>query len=214
MVQAIEKNQKRQTRRIIKPQPYYIENGWQWDGNRQKAKKATGSITVCGKDVKPETDEFFPASAKYKIGDILWVRETFLDISELKDSPLFHAHDKGDFVFKADNEFIGCHNWKPSIYMPKDAARYFLKVTNVRCERLQDISEEDSKKEGTTKGRFLLGPNMIKKQFQLEHSVHGSHYEGFKYIWHVINGAESWKANPWVFVYDFEKIEKPQNWPL
>lgn len=97
--------------------------------------------------------------------------------------------------------------------MPKAAARIFLEVVNVRCERLHDISESDAIAEGV-----------------YQHSDYGStgyrHYGkpeealtdidavwSFETLWESINGKDSWKANPWVWVYEFKVIEKPSVWP-
>lgn len=133
---------------------------------------------------------------KYNVGDILWVRETFI-------------HWNGNYQYKPlpFGEELG--KWKPSIYMPREAARIFLKVTNVRLERLQDISEADAIAEGVK-----------------QHSDYGStgyvHYGrvdealtdidavwSFETLWESINGKESWNQNPYVWVYDFERINKP-----
>lgn len=92
--------------------------------------------------------------------------------------------------------------WKPSILMPKAAARIFLEVTNVRCERLKDISCQDCKAEGVT-----FTPSGIPDVDDI------LALESFMALWESINGKDSWKANPWVWVYEFKKIEKPTIWP-
>lgn len=82
--------------------------------------------------------------------------------------------------------------WKPSLFMPKDACRIFLKVTDVKVERLQDITEAEAKAEGV----------------QVADCCH-AYYHGFSLLWQKINGKESWEANPWAWCISFEKIEKP-----
>src|SRR5690606_13460109 len=85
---------------------------------------------------------FLPIMPKFEISDILWVRETFADI-EIWDE----IGQKYEYQYKAeDNDVLA--RWKPSIHMPKAAARIFLEVTDVRIERLQDISNEDAVAEG------------------------------------------------------------------
>src|SRR5690606_30504160 len=87
-------------------------------------------------------NQFFVIHPKVNIGDIFWVRETFMD------APNFEDWGGEKYYYKASkseqflNEWKG--NWKPSIFMPKEACRIFLKVTNMRVERLKDISEEDA----------------------------------------------------------------------
>ena len=122
--------------------------------------------------------------------------------------------------------------------MPKEAARIFLKVTNVRCERLQDISEEDAIAEGIdrfenslfneTRYRDYTDGKRRDKDFnrypEIAKQVGYSHYGGnpwpdwcdpitsFQSLWQSINAKKHpWKFNPWVWVYEFERIEKPEN---
>ena len=142
----------------------------------------------------------------YKTGDKLWVRETFFDARKWKHAPLFS--DGPDFIYRADEDaFIGDHNWKPSLFMPKEAARIWLEVTNVRCERLQDISKEDAIAEGV---ESIESPDFRKYKeytegtFNLKFATHS-----FFSLWRKINGKDSVAANPWVFVYEFKRIERP-----
>lgn len=123
-------------------------------------------------------------------GDILYVRETFIQIA---------AHT---FWYKADGKswMLKDLRWKPSIHMPKEAARIWLKVTDVRVERLQDISGEDLIKEGIN----LFQSNYVRVAF-----------DEFKNIWNsTIKKSDidryGWDANPWVWVIEFERCEKPQ----
>lgn len=120
-----------------------------------------------------------------KPGDILWVREKW----RKNDTPTgypYHFYTDDDYTNK-DNE-----KWRPSIFMPKDACRIFLKVTDVKVERLQDITEAEAKAEGV----------------QVADCCH-AYYHGFSLLWQKINGKESWEANPWAWCISFEKIEKP-----
>src|SRR5690606_10589745 len=113
--------------------------------------------------INPATGDSCPptAIAKYQVGDILWVRETWY-----KNYP----HKYGRYWYRADGEKIDMPTiyggtviygkadglkWRPSIHMPREAARIFLRVKNVRVERLQDISEEEAIKEGAK----AYGPN-------------------------------------------------------
>jgi hypothetical protein len=120
MVQAILDGKKTQTRRIVKPQPqdvtHYEDGTVVWHPNVIKS--------------------------PYEVGDVLWVRETFFCTKYYEHTPLFK--DKGKYVYKATENFIGLHKWKPSLFMPKKACRLFLHVKNIRVELLQDISEQDA----------------------------------------------------------------------
>lgn len=124
----------------------------------------------------------------YKTGDILWVRESFSPVG-YQEKPMY-------YLYKA-NPVHQSMKWKPSIHMPKKACRLFLKITNVRVERLQDITEMEAIFEGCM-------------QYEKATDWMTALY-GFELLWKKINGESSWKSNPWVWVIDFERIEKPEN---
>lgn len=131
-------------------------------------------------------------------GDRLWVRETFCDRNNNGEQikPLYRAdgqeYEGGDgWHFEA--------KWKPSIFMPRRYSRITLEITNVRVERLQDISEEDAKSEGAN-GEKYRGQGF-------EHCIYR---EAFRTLWESINAKRgySWDANPWVWVVEFKRIKE------
>ncbi|MGP2601647.1 hypothetical protein [Serratia ureilytica] len=142
-----------------------------------------------------------------QVGDRLWVRETWqgplVDEEHLDDyranadkfqAPEFceYAADGGtrpEFCDLDDNTRQG---WRPSIHMPRWASRITLEITAVRVERLNDISEEDAKAEGAPTELCIIGEK---------------HYMGFRTLWKSIYGEESWRANPWVWVIEFRRVE-------
>lgn len=99
--------------------------------------------------------------------------------------------------------------WKPSIHMPKEAARIWLKVTDVRIERLQDVTEDGAKAEGAIDNRgFIHSPE---NEYDRIHTAR----EHFIKIWNsTIKKFDidryGWDANPWVWVIEFERCEKPE----
>jgi hypothetical protein len=104
----------------------------------------------------------------------------------------------GEIAYAAtDQNLVGCDRWKPSIHMPRWASRITLEITAVRVERLQDISEADAMAEGVLIDGIGNpgGPMRVSQR-------------AFKIFWQVINGPESWAANPWVWVVEFRKTEK------
>lgn len=126
-------------------------------------------------------------------GDRLWVREAFAVLGD-RDKHVLH--------YRATHQNAGS-GWKPSIHMPRWASRIALEITNVRVERLQDICGEDSAAEGVT------GPvgsprvyGVVTKQFAREQ---------FMRLWESINGPDSWQVNPWVWVIEFGRVERPEN---
>ena len=130
-------------------------------------------------------------------GDSLWVRETWARDSE--DDALFYRADVGsgneadDWQRNIDDGANG-YRWRPSIHMPRDVSRITLEVTGVRVERLQEIGEVDARAEGAP-WAACSSPQV------------GSHKAGFAQLWEGINGAESWSANPWVWVIEFEVVK-------
>lgn len=88
-------------------------------------------------------------------------------------------------------------NWIPSIFMPKEACRIKLRITNIRVERLNDISEEDAKREGVN---ILSAHSYAGLQAPI-------HKLGFVQLWESINGKCSWDQNPWVWVIEFEVVQ-------
>lgn len=158
-----------------------------------------------GQDGNP-TEIYRSAKQQYQIGDHLWVRETFFDARKWKHAPLFA--DGPDFIYKADKDaIIGCHNWQPSLFMPKEAARIWLECTGVRCERLMEITESDAIAEGVESIEdpdFRKYKEYTENTFNLRYPSHS-----FFSLWRHINGKNSVAANPWIFVYEFKTIERP-----
>lgn len=142
-------------------------------------------------------------------GDVIWVRETFFDTSKVDKAELFRKSER--FLYKADEVFIGCHKWKPSIHMPKEACRLWLKVKDVRVERLNAISEADAEKEGVL---WVGKGSGIVRYMNYETGDYEMVFPsgGLRTLWQSINGDGSWLDNPWVWVYEFEKVERPEGW--
>jgi hypothetical protein len=148
-----------------------------------------------------------------KPGDILWVREGFSPkyvkgcLQEFKlRYPTNHP-----WLYKADTpdrkSGYAAHPWKPSIHMPKEAARIWLKVTNVRVERLQDITESDAIAEGVRKsegkGYYLDYLAEHSKVTQFIYKAGFTAKQSFRTLWELIHGPTSWRNNPWVWVVEY-----------
>ena len=191
MVRAILEGRKSCTRRLVKPQPdekHTYPLGFVTDSTEKKevgcfgfaANEYGGSIQY----VKPPY--------RYAPGDILYVRETW------KKAP------KGYYYYEdcQRNDIADVTKWKPSIYMPKDAARIWLKVTDVRVERLQEITSEQICREGV--------------EVEYPHVLNGEEKRyAFSRLWDsTIKKSDldcyGWNASPWVWVIEFERCEKPE----
>lgn len=214
-VRAILDGRKTMTRLLIKPQPVKKENLLIKED--RKGKYIWGWVdygrTVAIKDIP------YP----YKPGDILYVRETWsqtrcfdcdfeCDECELnierngKCPPDEGFCDDGYYVYYATDNVNSIDNgqikWHPSIHMPREAARIWLKVTDVRIDRLWDMGRIDFLKEGLT----------------LPHDEHTDLFLEMEYkqIWDSTIKKKDlpiygWDANPWVWIIEFERIEKPED---
>ncbi len=191
MVRAVLNGSKTQTRRTVKPQPETTHEGdpyWHIGGYRVWAyRSACDDILRKGGD---------PLLCPYgRDGDHLYVRETFAKImgqSGVWIETDYHATYKhGDRL----GDSLGVKKkWTPSIHMPRWASRITLEITDVRVERLQEISRGDAMAEGCP------FPNMAKGD---------DPRQWYADLWKKINGADSWDANPWVWVIEFRKLKKP-----
>lgn len=211
MIQAIDKNLKTKTRRTkglekvnLNPDDWKFEAfGTNPDIENDKSLHAYFTIK--------DTETWMYQKCPYEVGDVLWVRETFTVIKSV-ETGLTYILPKASFESYKDKLIQGEKvKWKPSIFMPKEACRTFLKVKSIRVERLQDISEEDAQAEGAHFLYHGLGTVIVDSHPDWEklYKPRASYKDGFHYIWKYINGENSWEYNPYVFVYEFEKIEKP-----
>ena len=147
--------------------------------------------------------------APCKPGDILYVRETWHKYTKrVGTGERCHMADFYGYKASIANSEDAEERWKPSIHMPKEAARIWLKVTDIRVERLQDITEEQAKSEG-------FEPIMSTKGSSFYTSWQGPSVENFKYFWNSTIKKKDlplygWNANPWVWVIEFEQCKKPE----
>lgn len=202
MVRAILGGQKTQTRRIVN-----------WRGLSEGLNLNFSGLRVCEYPKGWVIESEIRSSTEWRcqptpcpfgaVGNRIWVRETFqgplFDFEQMEayqeDSSKFK---KPEFcVYKADGkpapEFFDADEnlhccWRPSIHMPRWASRLTLEITDVRVERLNDISEEDARSEG------ISGSSARDVK------------EAYTALWRTIYGAESWQSNPWVWVVEFKRI--------
>jgi hypothetical protein len=202
MVRAILEGSKTQTRRSYKPrspEPYeYVETNVYEEGD---------AVVYQMDDAGMYSERHCPYG---QVGDRLWVRETWgIDDYEMQNgipkAPPEWLEKSGGVLYRADGECCDqipecqCATddfklWRPSIHMPRWASRITLELIGVRVERLHDISEEDAEAEGMDRSIINSGDDT-------------SFIPSFADLWAGINGADSWNANPWVWVLSFRTVE-------
>ncbi len=192
MVRAILDGRKTVTRRIVKPAHLRV-----LDSPYHKEHPEVKDITLINKLCEPPCQP----------GDILYVRETW---QECEWGYLYRAWPQG---LHQPGTYKGMQ-WRPSIHMPKEAARIWLKVTDVRVERLKDITEEQAMKEGFSGIRCGCGGTAYACTDCYNSGWIEPPFVGFMYTWNsTIKKADfdryGWDANPWVWVIEFEQCEKP-----
>lgn len=187
MVQAILDGRKTCTRRIVKGA---IPDDAMWGYTMFTPK---GCISCRGVYADGYGEGFY--KLPYQPGDILYVRETWCKGSWM--------NEKERYYYKADDNDFHCV-WHPSIHMPKEAARIWLKVTDVRVERLHDIT-----------GKSVLREGINSHVHPDADYFDGNQREVFAELWNSTIkktdiGRYDWDANPWVWVIEFERCEKPR----
>ena len=180
MVRAIQEGRKTVTRRAIRPQP----DGRPIRMTENSCYPGCYAIEGTPRVIRPP----------YQPGDTLWVRETWAKSMA------------GTFMYQADDKAIMVERWRPSIHMPREAARLFLRVTGVRVERLKDIDGHGILKEGIDNGKS--NPAMGTRWENMQSMA-------FAELWNsTLKSADlplyGWAANPWVWVIEFERISKDE----
>jgi len=189
MAKAILNSRKTVTRRLDGLN-YINEDSWAWECHG-KSKEKDGvyfeffsSILGDGCNIKP----------RYQKGDILWVKETWRNSAESKFKQI-----TSNIMYKADMQpFEWClYKWKSSMFMPKKIARIWLEVLDVRPERLQEITETDSIREGALKGYGRYAVNAYDFNYK----------DGFCKLWDSLNAKRGypWESNPWVWRIEFTR---------
>ena len=220
------KPRKSQTRRVIEPQPEHL----QYHEYKGKLVHEHEHRMWCFKDFVVPDEYIFDLQdklktdmsplckyARYKVGDILYVRETTALVAYGNEDRMHERIVyKADDLLPSDFERDNGDRWIPSIHMPREAARIFLEVKSVRVERLQDITEADAKAEGSFLDRCECLPRKndktpIDKLFSQTQCMKLHGYE-FKVLWNSIYAKRgySWESNPWVFCYSFMRVENPK----
>jgi hypothetical protein len=227
MVRAILEGRKTQTRRVVKPvgkdEGFVIceqDDGSMWPHRSSDGERCWHTVIRNGHEYQDDT----PHTGYGRVGDRLWVKETW-NIEALgggqdgagngswsyevgyraggEKQLEYEGHFESDPYCKSYDTQRG--EWRPSIHMPRWASRITLEITGVRVERLQDISDDDCKAEGLIGkdfgGRLGYGYGLP------DWSAGYLPRIAYRQLWESINGAESWAANPFVWVISFKRVK-------
>lgn len=192
MVRAILDGRKTQTRRIVSDRHLNLIDVGSQIGECYPLE--------CGIDHENSQSYYREHCPFGKPGDRIWVRETWARYNVDQDS-----HDMA-YRATTPEDWPEEGRWRPSIHMPRWASRITLEITGVGVQRLHSISPNDASREGLIKlpatGRYCLN--------QGDQYFGGASHDArevFSWLWEFIYGAESWQANPWVWVIEFKRIE-------
>lgn len=224
MVRAILEGRKTQTRRGLPEEAMFVASSYIEMGCEQvSGRDENGRAVISFNTPSGQSHVLFSKWAK---GDYLYVRETWgvgtrpdpfqgwIDGIEYRaDEAYLDEHDLLPInpVAEFDYGSYAKTGWQPSLFMPKIISRIWLKVTNVRVERLLDISEADAIAEGIISHKGVPGeyPSETMYKDYLGTSCVISPIHSYFTLWDSINGAGSHKENGWVWVIEFERCEKP-----
>ncbi|HFT3212736.1 TPA: hypothetical protein ACHV3X_000636 [Klebsiella variicola] len=189
MVRALLDGRKTQTRRPIK---------WKQTRFTEIGEREDGSKWPWSEDAEHACDFWHPCPFG-AVGDRIWVREAFRVHSRATDvaTLAYKASERNSWTEQTRRVPVAVCNkpatpekWTPSLHMPRWASRILLEITGVRVERLRSMSQDDARAEGVIAASGPMEAGLA-----------------FRELWDSIYGEESWKANPWVWVIEFKRVE-------
>lgn len=189
MVRALLDGRKTQTRRPIK---------WKETRFTEIGEREDGSKWPWSEDAEHACDFWHPCPFG-AVGDRIWVREAFRVHSRATDvaTLVYKASERNSWTEQTRRVPVAVCNkpatpekWTPSLHMPRWASRILLEITGVRVERLRSMSQDDARAEGVIAASGPMEAGLA-----------------FRELWDSIYGEESWKANPWVWVIEFKRVE-------
>ncbi|NDV93487.1 hypothetical protein D0T84_00955 [Dysgonomonas sp. 521] len=184
------------------------------------------AISVAGVDVYGKEKIIRP---RYNVGEVLYLKEPYIDDSDMFFT-VFPIHETltykgGKILYQYGNDtsildsvYGDLVKWQNKLFMPASAARHFIKVTDLRAERLQDISDEDCIKEGIEVSKYdnrhyvndVWGKSKLDGIWEKTRTLYDSPRDAYAALINRINGKGTWESNPYVWVYDYELTDKPE----
>ena len=196
MYNAVVSGMKLQTRRIIKlPENAY--GGFQLTRNKEGVYTGIYALDENEQAIKPGTEDAWKIFPRYNIGETVYLKEPYLDYPET---------DKIDYKFSTvfSRNLI---KWKNKLFMKAIHARNFIKITDIRIERLHNISESDCIAEGILPMVDSTGAHGFRYKSYDDGIMWSTAKHAYRNLWKSINGRRSWIESPFVFVYEFELVK-------
>lgn len=186
LTQAVIEGRKTMTRRIIIPQPDFLSDNFGW------AKRNNGDVIL----------------PKYGVGEIVAVAQTYEQIGANPQHYISRPDIDGYHIISKHK------GWRNKMYVSADLMPHQIRITGIKCERLQEISDEDCMKEGVREHPYrgymvdgILYKNSKDKEYNGSLQIFDTPRQAFAALIDKVSGRGTWKSNPWVVVYEFELVK-------
>lgn len=183
---------------------------------RRIAKETNNLSVINGKPT-------YLSKPRYKVGDVLYLKEPYKKwtrgLSEGRHTSILYKYGEDTPCDKVGLEGSSYYtDWKNKLFMPAFAARHYIKITDVRAERLQDISNEDCIKEGIEICKYdtryyvndIWGKSKLDGTWENTRTLYDTPKQAYAALINSIDGKDTWDNNPWVWVYDYELIDRKE----
>lgn len=198
LTQAVLEGRKTQTRRMLNPTMFFQRletyEGWSNEDISAWKRSCNRRLYEAQGDTLQQMLDYALSSSRYKLGEVVAVAQKYKDIA--LDMPVELAA-----------ELIKQPGWNNKMFVKADLMPHRIRITNIRIERLQDISEEDCMKEGIWKAHDVGLEGTTYWYHGLANSSYRTAREAYASLIDKISGKGTWESNPWVFVYDFELVK-------
>ena len=198
LTQAVLEGRKTQTRRILSPTIFFQRlttcEGWSNEDIRAWERSCNRQLYEAQGYMLQQMLDYALSSSRYKVGEVVAMAQKYKDIAL-------------DMSVELAAELIKQPGWKNKMFVKADLMPHRIRITNIRVERLQDISEEDCIAEGIWKAHNVGLEGVTYWYHGLANSSFRTAKEAYAALIDKISGKGTWKINPWVFVYDFELIK-------
>ena len=198
LTQAVLEGRKTQTRRMLNPTMFFqrleTDEGWSNEDISAWKRSCNKRLYEAKGDLLQQMLDYALSSSRYKLGEVVAVAQKYKDIA--LDMPVELAA-----------ELIKQPEWNNKMFVKADLMLRRVRITNIRVERLQDISEEDCIAEGVWRDDNVGLEGMTYWYHGLANSSFRTPQQAYASLIDRISGKGTWESNPWVFVYDFELID-------